>query len=87
MPSVSGYTVLSGTGVTPVVIRLTGSGFYGTSPLDGVTIGGFACAATYNDPNTLTVIVADEVPAGSSPVVVTVSGIASTDAVAYTPPV
>jgi large repetitive protein len=78
MPSVTApYTLISNPGVTPAVIRLAGSGFYDTS---GVTVGGTACTFTYNDQNTLTV----DVPAGlSGPIVVTASGIASTDAVPY----
>jgi hypothetical protein len=77
MPSVSPYTLLSDPGVTPAVIRLPGSGFYDTS---GVTIGGVACTFTYNDQNTLTVDVAT---GATGQIVVTASGIASTDAVTY----
>lgn len=77
LPAVSGYTLISDSGVTPAVIRLAGSGFYATS---GVTVGGAACTFTYNDQNTLTVNVAD---GASGQIVVTASQIASTDAVTY----
>lgn len=77
MPAVSSYTLVSNPGVTPAVIRLAGSGFYDTS---GVTVGGVACTFTYNDQNTLTV----DVPASvTGQVVVSASGIASTDAVPF----
>jgi hypothetical protein len=82
MPVVSSCTVVSETGITPIVVTLAGSGFYDTS---SVTIGGVSCPFTYNDPNTLTVDVAADIPSGQ--VVVTASGIASTDDVIYTPPV
>jgi hypothetical protein len=82
MPVVSGYTLVSDPAAPPpAVIRLAGSGFYDTS---AVTIGGVGLTGgvnfTYNDQNTLTVTV----PSGvTGQVVVSASGIASTDAVTY----
>ena len=79
MPVVGSYAVVSDPSATPAVIRVAGSGFYDTT---GVAVGGVACAFTYNDQNTLTVTV----PSGvTGQVVVTASGVDSTDAVSYPP--
>jgi hypothetical protein len=79
-PAITGVEEISDPGVTPIILKLTGSGFYST---ESVTVGSETAGQpgsstfTYNDPNTVTVTVganATTTPGQPVPVVLTTSG-------------
>jgi len=70
VPTITGLALVSDSGTTPIIFRLTGSGFFGTTK---VTVAGTDASFTINDQSTLTV---NSTTTGT--VVVTASGLTAT---------